>query len=194
MKLALMLGMALALGACSTTPTASVLRFHQNQPLARGAVHIRPANPEMAGSLEFQSQANAVGVELRRLGFEPVGSPGPAQFTAVVDVQTTERVGPPRQSGVSIGVGGGFSTGNVGIGTNVRIPVGSTPPPNVATTTTLSVTLVQNPGSQAVWEGRSSLDTQAGGQRGTALTPVLAGALFQDFPGPAGRTVQVPIR
>jgi hypothetical protein len=196
MKLApaLMLGMALVLGACSTTPTASVLRFHQNQPLARGAVHIRPANPEMAGSLEFQSQANAVGAELARQGFQPVANPADAQFTAIVDVQTSERVGPPRQSNVSVGIGGGFSTGNVGIGTNVRIPVGPTPPPNVATTTTLSVTLVQNPGSQAVWEGRSSLDTQAGGQRGTALTPVLAQTLFQDFPGPAGRTVQVPIR
>jgi hypothetical protein len=64
----------------------------------------------------------------------------------------------------------------------------------VATTTTLSVSIIQNPGTQAVWEGRASLDTQAGGQRGTALTPVLAGALFQGFPGPAGQTVQVPIR
>ena len=191
---AALVAVTLALGACSTTPTASVLRFHQNQPLGRGAVYIRPANPEMAGSLEFQQQANAVGAELRRQGFEPVSSPQAAQFTAVVDVQTSERVGPPRQSGVSIGIGGGFSPGNVGVGTSVNVPVGGQPSPSVATTTTLSVSLVQNPGNQAVWEGRASLDTQAGGQRGTPLTPVLATALFQDFPGPAGKTVQVPIR
>ena len=49
---AALVAVTLALGACSTTPTASVLRFHQNQPLGRGAVYIRPANQEMAGSLE----------------------------------------------------------------------------------------------------------------------------------------------
>lgn len=191
---AAMLAVALALAACSTTPTANVLRFHQNQPISRGTVYIRPANPAMAGSLEFQQQAAAVGVEMRKQGFEPVSSPDVAQFTAVIDVQTSERVGPPRQSGVSVGIGGGFSTGNVGIGTSVNVPVGGQPSPQVATTTTLSVSLVQNPGNQAIWEGRSSLDTQAGGQRGTSLTPVLAATLFQDFPGQAGRTVQVPIR
>lgn len=187
-------GLALALAACSTTPTANVLRFHQNQPIGRGAVYMRPADAQMANSLEFQAQANAVGTELRRNGFEPVASPGAAQFTAVIDVRTTERMGPPRQSNVSVGIGGGFTRGNVGMGGSVQLPVGSAPPPNVETTTTLSVTLLQNPGTQAVWEGRASLDTAANGQRGTALTPILAQALFKDFPGPSGRTVQVPIR
>lgn len=187
-------GLALGLAACSTTPTANVLRFHQNQPISRGAVYMRPADAQMANSLEFQAQANAVGTELRRNGFEPVAGPGVAQFTAVIDVRTTERMGPPRQSNVSVGIGGGFTRGNVGMGGSVQLPVGSAPPPNVETTTTLSVTLLQNPGTQAVWEGRASLDTAANGQRGTALTPVLAQALFKDFPGPSGRTVQVPIR
>lgn len=191
---ALAVGLALALGACSTTPTANVLRFHQGQPISRGTVYIRPANAQMAGSLEFQTQSNAVGAELRRNGFEPVASPDTAQFTAVVGVQTTERMGPPRQSNFSVGIGGGVNRGNVGMGGSVQLPVGGTPAPNVATTTTLSVTILQNPGTQAVWEGRAALDTQAGGQRGTPLTPVLAQALFQDFPGPAGQTVQVPIR
>lgn len=188
------LAVALILGACATTPTATVLRFHQQQPIGRGSVHIRPANPQMATSLEFQAQSDAVAAELRRQGFEPVQNPGLAQFTARIDVQTFERTGPPRQSGLSVGIGGGFGTGNVGIGTGVQVPVGRTPPPNVATTTTLSVTLQQSPGNQAVWEGRASLDTQAGGQRGTPLAPILAQALFRDFPGPSGQTVRVPIR
>ncbi|MGL6043291.1 MAG: DUF4136 domain-containing protein [Sandaracinobacteroides sp.] len=191
---AALLAVALALGACATTPTASVLRFHQNQPMARGTVYMRPANPQAVDSLEFQAQANAVGAELARQGFQPVTSPAAAQFMAVIDVQTTERVGPQRQSNVSVGLGGGFSSGNVGIGGSVRVPVGRAPPPNVAATTTLSVTLAQNPGNQSVWEGRSSLDTDGGGQRGTPLTPVLASTLFQGFPGPAGQTVRVPIR
>ena len=58
----------LSLGACSTTPSANVLRFHQNQPIERGTIYIRPANPQMAGSLEFQAQANAVGAQLQTQG------------------------------------------------------------------------------------------------------------------------------
>jgi hypothetical protein len=184
----------LSLGACSTTPSANVLRFHQNQPIERGTIYIRPANPQMAGSLEFQAQANAVGAQLQTQGFTVVSGPQSAQFAAVVGVQTSERVSPGRQSGLSVGIGGGFSSGNVGVGTSVNVPVGGQARPNVATTTTLSVAIVTNPGNQSVWEGRSSLDTEAGGQQGTALTPVLAQTLFAGFPGPAGQTVAVPIR
>lgn len=187
------IALLLALGACSTTPTASVLRFHQNQPINRGTIAIRPQNPAMAGSLEFQAQSNAVAAELRAQGFTVVANPAQAQYTAVVGLTTAERVTAGRQSGVSVGLGGGFSSGNVGIGTSVNVPVGGQPRANVATTTTLSVAIV-GPGGQAVWEGRSSLDTQAGGQSGTTLAPVLAQTLFAGFPGPAGQTVQVPIR
>lgn len=186
--------LGLALAACSTTPKADVLRFHQKQPIGRGSVYIRPENPQMANSLEFQTQSDAVAAELRRNGFEPVNSPATARFTAVVDVKTTEQMRQRRRSNVSVGIGGGFSRRNVGMGGGVQLPIGLAPPPNVATTTTLSVTMLGNPGSQAVWEGRASLDTQADGQRGTTLAPLLARALFLDFPGPAGQTVQVPIR
>jgi hypothetical protein len=187
------IALALALAACSTTPTASVLRFHQNQPINRGTIVIKPQNPAMANSLEFQAQANAVGAELRAQGFTVVGNPAQAQYTAIVNLTTSERVTAGRQSGVSVGIGGGFSSGNVGIGTSVNVPVGGQPRPNVATTTTLSVAIV-GPTGQSLWEGRSSLDTQAGGQNGTALAPVLAQTMFAGFPGPSGQTVQVPIR
>lgn len=188
-----LLAVALALGACSTTPTASVLRFHQNQPINRVVIVVAPQNPAMANSLEFQAQANAVAVELRQQGFTVVSNPSQTQYRAVVGMTTAERVSPGRQSGVSVGLGGGFSSGNVGIGTSVNVPVGGQARPNVATTTTMSVTIV-GPGGQSLWEGRASLDTQAGGQSGTTLAPVLAQALFAGFPGPSGQTVQVPIR
>jgi hypothetical protein len=187
------LALILALGACSTTPTASVLRFHQNQPINRGVIVITPQNPAMAGSLEFQAQANAVAVELRQQGFTVVTNPALAQYRAVVGMTTAERVTSGRQSGVSVGLGGAWSSGNVGLGTSVNVPVGGQSRPNVATTTTMSVAIV-GPGGQAVWEGRASLDTQAGGQSGTTLAPVLAQSLFAGFPGPSGQTVQVPIR
>ncbi len=187
----LLMAAALALSACSTTPTATVLSFHQ-QPPARGTITIQPADAQQAGSLEFGAQADAVRRELVRAGYAVV--PGTqAQFRAVVTLQTTERMSPGRSSGVSIGLGGGFSSGHVGMGTSVSVPVGGKPRPGVATTTTLSVAIVETRGS-AIWEGRSSLETEASGQQGTALAPILAETLFKDFPGTSGKTVQVPIR
>jgi hypothetical protein len=194
---ALAVGLALALGACASTPKANVLRFHQGPP-PQGTVYIQPANPGQAGGLEFQAQATAVGAEMARVGLKPVGTPAGAQFTATVGMQTAERMGPPRNSGVQVGIGGGVGGGGGGgfggIGGSVMVPVGGSGTGRVATTTTLSVALVANPGGQAVWEGRASLDTEAGGMRGTPLAPVLAQAMFKDFPGPSGQTVQVPIR
>jgi hypothetical protein len=190
--LALALAPLLLLAACASTPQASVLRFH-NQPISRGTVYLKPANPMMAGSLEFQAQARPVAAELQRQGFTVVSDPAQAQFLAVVDVSTAERMGSPRQSNVSIGVGGGFSSGNVGIGGSMRVPVGGQGQPNVATTTTLKVSLT-TPTNQAVWEGRATIDSPAGSsQTGTVATPALAGALFRDFPGPSGQTVRVPL-
>ncbi len=191
--LALALAPVLLIGACASTPQASVLRFH-SQPVQRGTIYLRPADPAMTNSLEFQAQARPVAAQLQQQGFTVVADPAQAQFTAVIDVSTSERVGAPRQSGLTIGVGGGFSSGNVGIGTNVRVPVGGQPAPNVATTTTLKVAIATSPGNVAVWEGRATADAPAGSaQTGTVAAPALAGALFRDFPGPSGRTVQVPL-
>lgn len=190
---ALLAAAAIAVSGCSSTPSANVLRFHQNQPIARGTIHIRPANPQMAGSLEFQAQASAVAPQLQAQGFTVVNTPDTAQFAAVVNVETAERMAAPRQSGLTIGIGGGFSTGNVGLGTSVNVPVGGKPVATTAATTTMTVAIVSNPGNQSVWEGRASLDTEAGGQQGTALAPVLAKAMFEGFPGPSAKTVAVPI-
>ncbi len=183
----------LALGGCVATPKADVLRFHQNQPIAAGTIDLRPLAAENASSLEYEVQAAAVARELRARGFT-VAAAGGTQFTALVGLETVERAAMPRRSGLSIGLGGGFSSGNVGIGTGVSVPVGGKSSPQTAATTTLAVRIVGNPGGTPLWEGRASLDTEARGQRGTALASTLAQALFADFPGPSGQTVAVPIR
>lgn len=188
---AALLALALALGACATAPQAQVLRFHQGAPSA-GAVHLRPADPAMAGSLEFRAQADAVAAELRRQGFAIASSATEAQFVATVEVTTAARDLAPRRSGVSVGVGGAWSSGNVGVGTSVNVPVGGSSRPQTATTTTLSVRMA-TPAGQAVWEGRASIETGPDGRSGTVLAPALAGALFRDFPGPSGRTVRVTL-
>ncbi len=188
---ATVLAVALALGGCATAPQAQVLRFHQGAPAA-GSVYLQPADPSLAGSLEFQAQAGAVAAELRRQGFTVVSDPAQAQFVTTVSVNTAARDMAPRRSGVSVGVGGGWSSGNVGVGTSVNVPVGGSSRPQTATTTTLSVRMA-TPAGQAVWEGRASIDTGPEGRSGTVLAPALAGVLFRDFPGASGRTVKVTL-
>lgn len=183
----------LALAACSTTPQAQVVRFHAGQPIARGTVVIVPANLAMAGTLEFQAQAAAIAPHLQANGFAVVNDAGGAQFTARVDVSTSDRMGPARGSNVSVGLGGGFSTGNVGIGTNVQVPVGGNNQPAMVTGTMLSVSIVDNSTKAAVWEGRASTDGGANAPSGTAAAPQLANALFQGFPGPSGVSSRAPL-
>jgi len=197
-RIALGMALALALSACSSTPKANVLRFHQGPP-PQGTIYLKPADPAQAGGLEFQSQAAAVGAEMARVGLKPVGSPAGAQFVATVGLQTAQTMGPPRNSGVQVGIGGGIGGGGGwgggfgGVGGNVMIPVGGSGAGRVATTTTLSVAIAGSAG-QPFWEGRAALETPAGAQMGTPLAPILAQALFRDFPGPSGQTVQMPIR
>ncbi|MBS3960800.1 MAG: DUF4136 domain-containing protein [Sandarakinorhabdus sp.] len=188
------LAAALALSACSPGAHADVVRFHTSEPVSRGTIAIQPADPALADSIAFAAQADAVSRELQRLGFTVAGNPAHARLVAIISVETADRLHAPRRSGVSIGVGGGFSSGNVGFGTSVNVPVGGRQQADFATTTTLSVAITEGTGGPAVWEGRSSLETQAPGKSGTALTPYLADTLFRGFPGPAGQTVRVPIR
>lgn len=185
---------AIALSGCASTPKANVLRFHQSQPITAGTIFLRPANSENLNSLEFQSQANAVAAELQAHGLTRSNAPQVARYTATIDLSVAERMGAPRQSGLSIGLGGGYMGGNVGLGTSVSVPVGTKTRATIDTTTTLSVRIIDTSSNQPLWEGRASLDTKAGGQYGTPLTPVLAHAIFADFPGQSGQTVQVPIR
>lgn len=186
--------LAMGVAGCATTPRADVLRFHQSAPIAAGGVFIRPADPTLGGSLEFRAQANAVAEQLQAHGFTPTSSPQTAVYTATVRIDVAERMAAARQSGLSIGIGGGFSNRNVGLGTGISVPVGEKSTARTNATTTLSVVLASNPGNQSVWEGRASLDTETRGLHGSALAPILARTLFADFPGESGKTLSVPIR
>lgn len=177
--------------ACATTaPPAQVTRFHLNQPIAHGAISLRPLDPAKADTLEFRSYAAAVSGELTRLGF--TSAPTAAQAEQIVTIDVTRGIRPspvPPRSPLTIGIGGGSFGGNVGIGIGTSFGVGKKQSNDVAVTT-LSVQIRRASDESVVWEGR------AVGQAGSAASPDdevrrLATALFRDFPGPSGKTVEV---
>ena len=192
MKTALPILAALLLAACATgpRPEASVVSFHSGQPMTRGTIAVVPTNPADAQSLAFRVHAESVAVELRRQGFTTVADPKAAQYIAIISIDQQSRASQPRNSGLTIGVGGGFSSGNVGIGSSVQVPVGGQQQAGGITATTLNVRINTSATGAPVWEGRATKDAVVNTPAAdtTNAVPYLATALFRDFPGTSGRT------
>lgn len=175
----------IALSACGRGGTyADVARFHTNQPINRGTLFIQPVDPASQNNLEFRTHAESVAVEMRRQGFQTVPDAGQAQYIATLDITQSDGTTVTRP-GTTVGV----PVGSVVIAT----PVGRGPRNATERTTTIGVQIKRQADGVQVWEGRASKTGTAGSQEAnlTWAVPALAGALFNDFPGPAGTTQQV---
>ncbi len=190
------------LAACTTVslPPTEVLRYHLGEPIDRGTVAVQPLSTGPA-SLEFKSYAAAVQGELLKSGYGVPAAGAKPQFIATVAFTRTTQAGPPRQSPISIGIGGGgFSGGGgrrgggggVGLGGGVGFPIGGGGRSAILVTE-LSVQIKRSADQSPVWEGRAQSFTDA--RKADATTDIQAGklarALFMGFPGESGRTIQV---
>jgi hypothetical protein len=150
--------------------------------------------PGTSVPLEFRSYAAVVSQDLARHGFRPVES-GPTAYLAILRVEQTTRAGIASPPPFRIGIGGGTSSGNVGIGGSVNVPVGQ-PRNNDLRVNVVSVRIRRQSDDSAVWEGRAVQEIAAR-QQGSSLSaavPVLSRALFAEFPGESGRVVTVKLR
>jgi len=190
---------AAALAGCATTsplPPTEVIRYHLGQPIARGTIAVEPMSGGAPASLEFKTYAAAVETELLKVGYTVPPQGVMPDYVATVAFTRTSREGPPRQSPVSIGIGGGgFSGGGgrrggggVGLGGGIGFPIGKSRPTELLVAE-LAVTIKRRADQSPVWEGKAQgisdikgADQQAG---------KLARALFTGFPGESGRTISV---
>jgi hypothetical protein len=178
-------GLMLALVGCNRGGTyADVARFHTNAPINRGTLFIQPLDAGSASNLEFRTHAESVAVEMRRQGFQTVPDASQAQYIATLDITQTDGSTVTRP-GVTVGVPVGSAV--------LATPVGRGPRNATERTTTVGVQIKRQADGAQVWEGRASKTATAGSQEATLTwaVPALAGALFKDFPGPAGVTQQV---
>jgi hypothetical protein len=202
---AVALGLMVAgLAGCETTgggaPT-QVTRFYLGDPLERGTLEVEPMAGNQPASLEFKTFAAAVQTELLKAGYTAPVPGTKEQYLAAVTLQQDTREGPPRSSGLTIGIGGGGDIGGggyrgggggVGIGGGVTFPVGKVRHRYV-TLTNLGVTIRRRSDNTVIWEGRAQTATEDRGPGGTAgeVASKLAGAMFRGFPGESGRTITV---
>lgn len=190
---------AATLGGCATTQVrpVEVTRFHLGAPLERGTLSVEPAPGGDASSLEFRAYADAVDREALRSGFTPATPGTPSQYFAAVGFTRATHEGPPRSSGLSIGLGGGgysggYRSGGVGLGGGISFPIGKRRA-NQIVATDLQVQIRRRTDGTVIWEGHAvdAAEAAAPDAQPDAAAAKLAGALFRGFPGESGRTITV---
>lgn len=194
----LLLLAAAPLAACATGPQSfpiQATRFHYDAVAQRGTIAVEPLAGPAPASLEYKTYAAAVQAELLKAGFtSPAPGTKPA-FIATVGFTRADRALPRRASPISIGLGGGgFSGGRRGggggVGGGISFPVGGSGD-RTGVVTELSVRIRE--GADAIWEGQaqSLTDTTAPNADAGSISARLAAALFKEFPGESGRTIEV---
>lgn len=184
--------LATSLGACSASRfEADVVRFHRNDVAERTTVSLRPADPNLAQTLEFRQYADILGQRLARHGFRPANGGAPGLIGEVSYTTTTRSALRDRSSSpVSVGIGVGGVGSHVGVGVGTSIGIGGSRSSGGTRVHTLALRLMK-PGGETVWEGRAETEADMGAQGDLpAVFPRLADALLSDFPGPSGKTTR----
>ena len=187
------------LAACSTVqlPPTQVIRYHLGTPIARGTIGVVPVTSGAPASIEFKTYAAAVETQLLRNGYTLPAPGAQPELVATVAFTRANRIGPPRRSPFSIGLGaggysGGYRGGGVGLGGGVGFPVGGGGNTEIIVTE-LGVTIKRRIDQSPVWEGhaQSAADARKPDSTASIQATKLAAALFTGFPGESGRTIEV---
>lgn len=192
--LALLAGAALLGGCTATTRNGpiDVTRYHLGQPITeRTTVAIEPIGADATVSPEYQLYADAVAIELQRLGYVKGGVDMQSGYIAAVGFTRMSRGAYRERPPVSIGIGGGSYgggyRGGVGVGGGVSFGVGGKT--RELYVSELSVQLRRRSDNSTIWEGKAV--TESAGDQPVETAGRLARALFKGFPGESGVTITV---
>jgi hypothetical protein len=183
----------LALGGCvAPVGPVEVTRFHlpDTSVLGKGTIAVEPAPGQNGDSMEFRSYAAAVEQQLAAVGYSIAPGTASSQVALLkLDRQTSR---PERARGpVSVGVGGAAGSWGSGAGVGVGIDLSGPPPQQIETS--MAVAIKDRAAGTRLWEGRASFTVRASSPLASTQlgAPKLAEALFKDFPGNSGETIQV---
>ena len=189
---ALAAGLILLSGCVTPVGPVQVTRFHTGEAglLGKGGISVEPAPGSDANSLEWQTYRGAVMHELQHIGYSeaPAGSGGQV---ALMRMTRTSQQLDGGSSPVSVGVGG--STGSYGAGVGVGVGINLSPRPKALVDTELAVSIRERASGKVLWEGRAQFTVGSGSPLATTAlaAPKMSQALFFDFPGNSGETIEV---
>lgn len=186
---------AVTLGACSSTFKSDVATFH-SLPMASGEkVSILTMDPAKRDSIEFQQYAAVLGNFLRLNGYEQAGNSAPeliVGFDVTISDGREKLENRPRAGFYGVN---NFYWRNSWYHGNFWGPFPFDGPRNeLYARTVYHATLlmeVRKPDGELLFEGRAETDTRRNAV--PEVVPLLAEALFENFPGPSGITRHVRI-
>ncbi|QKG72366.1 DUF4136 domain-containing protein [Erythrobacter mangrovi] len=190
------LAAALALSACATpTGPVEVTRFVAPERLSevgRGTFFVEAMPGADSSTLELAPYKAAVAAELVRLGFIEADR-GSARLIAHVGVQRGLIEAGKRRGPVNVGVGGSTGSYGSGVGLGIGINLGGGPKDRIGTE--LTVRIGEKDGDSSLWEGRADFRPPENSPlaQGAANAQTVASALFRDFPGNNGETIEVKV-
>lgn len=190
--LGIVLGSLLVTGCVAPVGPVQVTRFHlpETTALGKGTIAIEPAPGSDGKSLEWQAYQAAVQRQLVLLGYGEDNSGHSGQVALLrLDRIVTE---PERRSGpVTVGVGGSTGSYGGGLGIGLGFNLGDKPAQKVQTE--IGLMIKDRASGQTLWEGRASfsVDSRSPLAETGLAAPKMAEALFKDFPGQSGETIEV---
>lgn len=192
-RLSALAAAAALLAGCASTYVSpvQVTRFVGEQPqlLTAGTITLRASPGNETDSLEFAAYKSAVAQELAELGYSVTETGG----TQIAEISVERLITQPTRgrSPVSVGVGG--STGSYGSGVGLGVGIDLSGPPPEQVNTQMRVAIRPAAGGLALWEGRAEFTAIVNSDmiEPTASAARLADALFGDFPGGSGETIEV---
>ncbi len=205
-RFGLVSAVALGLAACAPSFKADVSRFQAQLPAPQGQTFAVVAeDPALAGGLEFALYADLVAAEMAELGYVEAASPEAAnllvQFDYGVD-NGRERVRTTGFAGGGFGHFGRFGRFSRfgGFGFRRAYAFGFYDPflagPDVRSftvyTSDIALKIDNTATGQRLFEGQAEAVSRS--NRLQRLVPNLVDAIFTDFPGNSGETLQITIR
>ena len=193
-----LLGLAatLSLGACATPPgPVEVTRFvaaDRSAQLGRGTIFIETMPGTDGNSLAIAPYKAAVARELVALGYVESDLANATQI-ARVSVDGYMLGAGERRSPVSVGVGGSTGSYGSGVGVGLGINLGGGPKDRLGTE--MAVRISDKTSGETLWEGRADFAPPEDSPlaRGQANAQTVASALFREFPGNDGETIEVKV-
>ncbi len=185
-------GLTLLSGCVTPVGPVEVTRFHTGEAglLGKDGISVEPASGSDASSLEWQTYRGAVMHELQHIGYSEAPAGGGGQV-ALMRITRTTRQPERRSSPVSVGIGG--STGSYGSGVGLGVGIDLSPRPKAQVDTELAVSIRERASGKVLWEGRAQFSVGSGSPLATTAlaAPKMSQALFLDFPGNSGETIEV---
>ena len=192
---AALLGSALALSACASTRAGpvEVTRFldpASRAQLGQGSIFVTGLGGE--DSLELAPYKAAVARELAQAGYTETARTGAGQI-AEVRVTRYELGRNGQRSPVNVGVGGSTGTYGWGLGLGIGINLGGGG--NAEVGTEMAVVIREASSGRVLWEGRADFTASENSPLAerAASAQTVAAALFSDFPGNNGETIEVEV-